>query len=316
MLIVVPTILFLASAELLRKAGTKLHLANSEVEELGRPNDSTRRITDNSTARILEHTDTYIVADKPFAVPCHHSWYIGRRSTTPMLQRIRDTVHRPINLVHRLDRGASGCLLCTYAAAEKEDISEEDTLDTTRLLSEALAEPVSRKTYIALVPGEGIVRGVDFKKKGWFLVDRPIQNERKIEKEAQTWFRFVAGQDNDSGRNPDKARASLVLARPVTGRWHQIRRHLNGLSHPILGDSEHGNSKVNREWKSKHGLLPERLCLHLARLEIVPKPGVCPQGIDVTSPLPPDLLAILQGPLKSVLDEAERTLLEEGIRLR
>ena len=38
--------------------------------------------------------------------------------------------------------------------------------------------------------------------------------------------------------------APQVLARPVTGRWHQIRKHLNGLSHPILNDAKHGDSKA------------------------------------------------------------------------
>ena len=93
-LIVVPTILFLTSAELLRRGGTDLHASvNPEVAGQGGPNNSTSEIIDNSTARILERTDTYIVADKPFAVTCLHSWYICRRLTTPMLQRLHDTVH-------------------------------------------------------------------------------------------------------------------------------------------------------------------------------------------------------------------------------
>ena len=37
---------------------------------------------------------------------------------------------------------------------------------------------------------------------------------------------------------------------PQTGRWHQIRKHLNGLSHPILGDA-HGDSRVNHWWREE-----------------------------------------------------------------
>ena len=94
-LIVVPTILFLTSAELLHRGGTDLHAsANPEVAEQGGPSNSTSEIIDNSTARILERTDTYIVADKSFAVTCLHSWYICRRLTTPMLQRLHERYTR------------------------------------------------------------------------------------------------------------------------------------------------------------------------------------------------------------------------------
>ena len=107
-----------------------------------------------------------------------------------------------------------------------------------------------------------------------------------------------------------------MVVRPATGSQHQIRRHLNRSNHPILGDSEHGNSEVNREWKSKHGLLSERLYLHLAQVQSVAKPSIFPPRIDVKSPLSPDLLAIMQGLFNSVLDEDESTLLEEGTRVR
>lgn len=33
---------------------------------------------------------------------------------------------------------------------------------------------------------------------------------------------------------------------PETGRLHQIRRHLNGISHPIIGDTTHGDRDINR----------------------------------------------------------------------
>ncbi len=59
-------------------------------------------------------------------------------------------------------------------------------------------------------------------------------------------FKFVAGQAKDGH---DRPRVSLVLARPMQGRWHQIRRHLNGISHLIIGDSTHSVSRVNREWR-------------------------------------------------------------------
>lgn len=298
----------------------------------------------------------YFVASKPPSVVCHHSDWAGSRrqrvrkqskkdgagndddgedddeeNEVPMLQRARDALGgRRVNLVHRLDRGASGCLLMTYAKNDNGDNdsnsnsngdseegggSRSSSTSVTRLLAEAMASPSARKTYLAVVRGEGIYRGRDFKKEGWFRVDRPIKDERGITNEAATWFRFVAGQDNGGG-TLDRPRASIVLARPETGRWHQVRRHLNGLSHPILGDSSHGDSRVNREWKRDRGLKPERTLLHLSRLKLGPVPEIgCTDGVDVSCPLAPDMLNLLREHLPAVLEEAEPVLREEGIVL-
>lgn len=184
-----------------------------------------------------------------------------------MLQRVRDAIHdidsrgqrddepsprmRKVNLVHRLDRGASGALLLAFA---DDDEQRENQKSATATLIEAMASPESIKTYVALVRGEGILHGVDFKQLGWFEETRAIKDESGQEKNATTWFNFVAGQPEASDDGIDRPRMSLVLARPKQGRWHQIRKHLNGLSHPILGDTTHGASKVNREWKERRNM--------------------------------------------------------------
>ena len=271
--------------------------------------------TENVTAtaypvQVLAQTDSYLIVAKPHAVVCHHSDWTGSRAQLeiPMLQRVRNATGRRVNLIHRLDRGCSGCLLLAFANNDESSTSSQ----VTAQLSQAMAARESKKTYIALVRGEGILHGRDFRTEGWFRVDRPIHDERGRLNNATTWFRFVAGQDNQ--QQPDKARASLVLCRPETGRWHQIRRHLNGLSHPILGDSSHGNSQTNREWRAKRGLLPERTCLHLARLELPPTLA-CPDGIDVQCPLADDMMGLLEIHMPSVLEQARVILREEGIIL-
>lgn len=266
----------------------------------------------NGTVEILDKGLHHVVVRKPQTVVCHHSDWSGSRSKkrvepeVPMLQRTREAVQERVNLVHRLDRGASGCLLLTMAK------SDEEGMNATAILQETMRD--ATKTYVALVRGEGVLKGRDFKKEGWFEVSRPIKDEKGNLNDATTLFRFVAGQDNDSG-NLDRPRASLVLARPSTGRWHQIRRHLNGLSHPILGDSSHGNSKTNREWREKRGLLPERTCLHLLKLEL-PETNVCPP-INAFCPLADDMMSLLKNQLPDVLKEAQVILMEEeGIDLQ
>jgi tRNA pseudouridine65 synthase len=57
---------------------------------------------------------------------------------------------------------------------------------------------------------------------------------------------------------------SLVEARPRTGRFHQVRRHLKHLGHPIIGDTNYGKGALNREIAFRYGL--KRLALHAWRL--------------------------------------------------
>lgn len=96
------------------------------------------------------------------------------------------------------------------------------------------------------------------KQDGWFVVGRPIGDERGRIQDATTNLRLIAGQHNEHGKL-DRPRASLVLARPEMRQWHQIQRHLNGSSHPISGDTIHGISKENRVWKEKFGLQSQRM---------------------------------------------------------
>ena len=75
-------------------------------------------------------------------MPCHASDYVGRDDVVPLLQRGRDALGRRINLVHRLDRGASGCVVCAFA-------DTDDATATTAALSEALSR--AEKTYVCRV---------------------------------------------------------------------------------------------------------------------------------------------------------------------
>ena len=296
--------------------------------------------TDNRTVTILQRGPKHIVAWKPPAVVCHHSGWTGSRAKLkrgeepeiPMLQRVRDALHdidtrsvggeeqqlpvRKVNLIHRLDRGASGALLLTYADDADDESVTSNKSSTTATLIDALQSPDSIKTYVALVRGEGILRGEDFKKKGWFEVSRPIKDESGVEKDATTLFNFIAGQPESSDDNGviTRPRMSIVLARPMQGRWHQIRRHLNGISHPILGDTTHGHSKTNRAWKETRNLPGERICLHLARMQIPPNDEI-PNGLDVSCPLMDDMLEMLRVYAPDVLENAQPKLKEEGVLL-
>jgi 23S rRNA pseudouridine1911/1915/1917 synthase len=82
---------------------------------------------------------------------------------------------------------------------------------------------------------------------------------------------------------------SLVRVTSDGGRKRQIRRHLAGTGHPVVGDTRHGHSPTNRHFSEKLGL--DRCFLHLGRVELAdPTDG---RLILLESPLAADLAAVL-----------------------
>lgn len=206
---------------------------------------------------ILARSEDWVVVAKPSGVVVHRS-EMGRERA-PLLQQVRDMVGQWVHPVHRLDRGTSGCLLF---ALRREALPG---------LVEALR--AGEKRYLALVRGH-------VRSREPVLVDRPVKSSRGVLQEARTRLVPVAGSV--------EPRASLVLAQPETGRFHQIRRHLRDLSHPVLGDSTHGDTRVNRAWREGWGL--HRLALHCSALDLPLSEG----RIRVVCPLPDDLGAVLR----------------------
>ena len=300
-----------------------------------RKRQRTEETSERAPLNVLLRGENFAVLEKRGGIPCHKDDFVGKLSEIdgglPLLQLGRNALGESINLVHRLDRGASGCVLVAFSAHESATAELQAALRT------------ARKTYIAITRGTGRMAGENLQDRAWFTIDRPIKDRKGNESAARTGFRFIAatapvgtalaptsglksgardsaGAARDTGDEAGGAasievgapspRASIVLCRPETGRWHQIRRHLNGLSHPILGDSVHGNSKTNREWRAQRDLPSARLCLHLARME-VPATSVTP-AIDVSCPLPADIRGMLDKHAPGMLQRSQEMLLQEA----
>jgi tRNA pseudouridine65 synthase len=77
-------------------------------------------------------------------------------------------------------------------------------------------------------------------------------------------------------------RCAEVALEPLTGRRHQLRRHMKHIAHPIIGDATHGKGPLNRAVADLIGL--QRLWLHAQSLEL-PHP-VSGQRLQLVSPLP------------------------------
>lgn len=200
---------------------------------------------------------------KPSGLVVHRSQRAG--DSDNVMRRLRTQLGVMVWPVHRLDRGTSGVLLFAL-----------DT-GTARTLAEAFAARAVDKAYLAVV-------------RGWppesALMERPIRGEDGRELPAATRVTRLATAELPVPVAPHPtARYALVLAQPLTGREHQIRRHLRSLNHPVVGDVTWGDGDHNRLFRQRFG--SRRLLLHAAALRLAwPSAG---QELELRAPLPFDL---------------------------
>ncbi len=193
------------------------------------------------------HRDEHLVAiDKPPGALVHRT--PTTRQGHIVLQGLRDQLGRRVWPVHRLDRATSGVLLLALDA------------ETASALAREFKERRVEKTYLALVRGWPAEKG---------LIDHPVhsgehKNPEK-RKEAVTRYRRLAKAELPVAvdRYPT-SRYALMEARPLTGRYQQLRQHFKKISHPIIGDTTWGDGKHNRFFRERYGV--HRLMLHALRL--------------------------------------------------
>ncbi|MFC3121915.1 tRNA pseudouridine(65) synthase TruC [Agaribacter flavus] len=194
--------------------------------------------------------DEHLVAvNKPANMLVHRS-KVDRHETQFVMQTLRDQIGQHVFPLHRLDKPTSGVLLFATSAS------------VASLMQGQFAEHKIEKQYIAIVRGY-----VDEKQQINYSLaeqlDKMTDNlDKKIEKkEAVTHLRPIASIQLPIpvSRYPT-ARFSLLELKPITGRKHQLRRHMAHIRHPIIGDTTHGDGKQNRFAREKLGF--PRLALH------------------------------------------------------
>ena len=211
---------------------------------------------------IVYEDASLLVINKPPGLPVHGGSGI-QGGVIELLQIIRPDL-KFLELIHRLDRETSGCLLL----AKKR----------SALLSwhERLRKRLARKQYLALVRGEW--QGGAKRIEAALLKNILRSGERMvtIHPEGKAAVTFVKPLQIFRGM-------TLVEAYPLTGRTHQIRVHLQHIGYPIAADQKYGDSEFNRLVKNQ-GL--KRLFLHAASISS-DEFGLC-------IPLASDLQAFLE----------------------
>jgi tRNA pseudouridine65 synthase len=250
--------------------------------------------------RIL-YEDAYLVAvDKPAGLMVHRG-----ANTLPLepvlLQVLRDQLQRFLYPIHRLDRPTSGLVLFAFDSR------------TASKLGELMMERRIEKYYQALVRG--------------FMPEeltetRPLADREPVKRKIDPEHRNTVGSSDQAELQSDThptetvqsasthfrclqrfevpwplgefatSRFSLLEVHPITGRWHQIRRHLNFLAHPVVGDHRHGDHRWNQMFFERTGHY--RMMLTAMRM-------------DFRHPVTQEWLT-LQAPRGESFDEAVRAL--------
>ena len=196
---------------------------------------------------IIFEDQELVVINKPAGLLVHKTALAFGEEENALIQ-LRDQIGSWVAPVHRLDRATSGCLLF----AKNEQILPK--------LQSLFMERKIQKTYCC------IVRGIPMEKEG--LIDHPLTSERSGKlQEAQSKYKVLAETEqpfNSTGRYPT-SRYSFLEIELLTGRTHQIRRHLAHIRHYILGDKKHGDNKQNHYFETHFSL--EQLLLHAWQLQ-------------------------------------------------
>jgi 23S rRNA pseudouridine955/2504/2580 synthase len=218
-------------------------------------------------AAILYEDERLLVIDKPAGVAVHG----GSGISAGVIEALRAArPDEPLELVHRLDRDTSGCLMIARRRS------------TLRSMHAMLREDAFDKRYLVLVRGKWEL--------GKKLIDAPLRTDLRVGgertvkvapdgKTSATEFRVVQffGQ-----------LATLLEAKLLTGRTHQIRVHAAYAGHVVAGDEKYGDEEFNEQLRA-FGL--RRLFLHAHSVGFEdPERHV---AMSISAPLPDALRSVL-----------------------
>ena len=202
---------------------------------------------------ILYQDDYLAIVNKPAGWLVHRT-PLDKGESRFVLQALRDQIGQHVWPVHRLDKGTSGVLVFALGA------------ELASALGQAFESGLGlHKTYRAIVRGWPVdAQLIDHALK---RMPDDMRSQREEIQEARTRLRTLRRGELPipQGDFPGLRWAEVAL-QPLTGRRHQLRRHMKHIAHPIIGDATHGKGPLNRAVAGHWGL--ERLWLHACTLEL------------------------------------------------
>jgi len=216
---------------------------------------------------IVQETDRLLVLDKPAGIAVHG----GSGISFGVIEALRALKpDEPLELVHRLDRDTSGCLLVARDSA------------TLRTLHALLREGQCDKRYLVLLAGKWDL--------GQKRIDVPLRTDTRVGGE-RTVRADASGKPSISEFRPVQffgKTATLMEVALHTGRTHQIRVHATYAGHPVAGDEKYGDKAFNARMREL-GLA--RMFLHAHSMSFEwPNGGAT---FSASAPLPSELSAVL-----------------------
>lgn len=201
---------------------------------------------------VLYEDDDCVVVNKPIGLLTHSkgdfnpeptvaSWLaehlvkLGQKSILILEKDVESgSPNNPrAGIVHRLDRATSGVLICAKTPAALAHLQKQ------------FSQRKTKKTYTAIVSGHLNPQHA--------IIDMPIERNPK---KPKTFHVSPSGKQSvteyevmDSTEKYD-----LVELKPVTGRTHQLRVHLNHRGHPIVGDTFYNGPEADRLYLHAHAL--------------------------------------------------------------
>jgi 23S rRNA pseudouridine955/2504/2580 synthase len=198
---------------------------NNIIVKKNKYNPSKDIIKENENL-VIEDNDNFIVLNKSSGISVQGGTK-SKKNLIDIFSKSKIFENSKPFSVHRLDKDTSGVFI---VAKNRE---------TAQLLTSLFRLRKVHKTYLAICHGE-----IE-KFKGTLNNDLlRYENKKKIVEKAETLFKVIDKNSN----------SSLLKMKPITGRKHQLRKHLFMLGHPILGDKKY-NSQINSKSINKNLML-------------------------------------------------------------
>ncbi len=174
---------------------------------------------------ILYQDQDIVVINKPAGLLVHAS-PIARDAEEFAVQKLRDQLNQYVFPCHRLDRKTAGILVFALHKEAAKKMTDQFTANTVE------------KEYHAIVRGHILVEGES---------KQTLTNESGKTQDAHTLFSPIKHTEIDlpSGKF-STSRYTLIHLSPITGRMHQLRKHMDIMRHPIIGDRPYGCNKQNK----------------------------------------------------------------------